>query len=101
MNTINTNWLARGLAGLRELGPYAAIELLVPGGSIVAVLLWLYRRHRRMSGADLEKRAAARAARAAPLAGAALLTTLAAGCASTHGLAPHASVAKGDDLAVT
>jgi hypothetical protein len=36
----------RGLAGLRELGPYAAIELLLPGGSILAILLWLYR-HRR------------------------------------------------------
>jgi hypothetical protein len=31
---------------LRRLGPYAAIELLLPGGSILAILLWLYRRHR-------------------------------------------------------
>jgi hypothetical protein len=38
----------RGLAGCREFGPYAAIELLVPGGSVIAVLLWLYRRHRRI-----------------------------------------------------
>jgi hypothetical protein len=38
----------RGLAGVRELGPYAAIELLVPGGSVFAVLLWLYRRHKRI-----------------------------------------------------
>jgi hypothetical protein len=38
-------WLARGLIGLRALGPYAAIELLVPGGTVIAVLLWLYRRH--------------------------------------------------------
>jgi hypothetical protein len=41
------NWLQRGLAGVRELGPYAAVELLVPGGSVLAVLLWLYRRHKR------------------------------------------------------
>jgi hypothetical protein len=40
-------WFSRGLAGVRELGPYAAVELLLPGGSVVAVLLWLYRRHRR------------------------------------------------------
>jgi hypothetical protein len=40
--------LMRGLAGVRELGPYAAIELLVPGGSVIAVLLWLYRRHRQI-----------------------------------------------------
>ncbi len=40
--------LMRGLAGVRELGPYAAIELLVPGGSVIAALLWLYRRHRQI-----------------------------------------------------
>jgi len=38
----------KGLAAVRELGPYAAIELLVPGGSVIAVLMWLYRRHKRM-----------------------------------------------------
>ena len=42
-------WLARGLAGLRELGPYAAIELVLPGGSLLALLLWLYRRHKRQA----------------------------------------------------
>jgi hypothetical protein len=41
-------WLARGLTGLRALGPYAIIELIVPGGTVVAVLLWLYRRHTRV-----------------------------------------------------
>lgn len=41
--------LMRGLAGVRELGPYAAVELLVPGGSVIAVLLWLYRRHKRIA----------------------------------------------------
>jgi hypothetical protein len=40
--------LKRGLAGVREFGPYAAIELVVPGGSVIAVLLWLYRRHKRI-----------------------------------------------------
>jgi hypothetical protein len=29
---------------LRGLGPYAAIELLIPGGSLIVLLLWLYRR---------------------------------------------------------
>jgi hypothetical protein len=28
---------------VRSLGPYLAIELLLPGGSIVALLLWVYR----------------------------------------------------------
>jgi len=48
-NTLSGWWL-RGLAGARELGPYAAVELLLPGGSVVAVLLWLYRRYRRAEG---------------------------------------------------
>jgi hypothetical protein len=33
-------WIFRQL---RALGPYLAIELLLPGGSIVALLLWTYR----------------------------------------------------------
>ncbi len=37
-------WLARGVAGLRQLAPYAAIELILPGGSLIALVLWLYRR---------------------------------------------------------
>jgi hypothetical protein len=41
--------MMRALARVREFGPYAAIELLVPGGSVIAVLLWLYRRHRRIA----------------------------------------------------
>jgi hypothetical protein len=40
-------WVQKGLAGLRELGPYAVFELVLPGGTVVAVLLWLYRRHHR------------------------------------------------------
>jgi len=33
-------WILRQL---RSLGPYLAIELLLPGGSIVALVLWTYR----------------------------------------------------------
>jgi hypothetical protein len=32
---------------LRELAPYAAIELILPGGSLMALLLWIYRRQKR------------------------------------------------------
>ena len=42
-----SGWMARGAAGLRELGPYAAVGLVLPGGSIIAALLWLYRHHKR------------------------------------------------------
>jgi hypothetical protein len=31
---------------LRELAPYAAI-LMLPGGSLMALLLWFYRRQKR------------------------------------------------------
>ncbi len=29
-------------ANLRALGPYLLVELILPGGSLVALLLWLY-----------------------------------------------------------
>jgi hypothetical protein len=33
---------------VREIGPYAALALLLPGGTLIAGLLWLAR-HRRIS----------------------------------------------------
>jgi hypothetical protein len=38
-------YAAAAVAKLKDLAPYAAIELVLPGGSLVALLLWLYRRH--------------------------------------------------------
>ena len=35
---------------LRELGPYAAIELVLPGGTLIALAIWAIR-HRRSSAA--------------------------------------------------
>jgi hypothetical protein len=37
------------VAKLRDLAPYAAIELVLPGGSLMALLLWLYRRQKKTS----------------------------------------------------
>jgi hypothetical protein len=37
------------LARVRDLAPYAALELVLPGGSLMALLLWLYRRHKKES----------------------------------------------------
>lgn len=34
------------IAKLKVLAPYAAIELILPGGSMMALLLWLYRRRK-------------------------------------------------------
>jgi hypothetical protein len=39
-------YAAAVLARLRGLAPYAAIELVLPGGSLLALLLWLYRRYK-------------------------------------------------------
>lgn len=41
----------RVVAVVRELGPYALIELALPGGSLLALLLWLHRRRGRTAGA--------------------------------------------------
>ena len=32
---------------LKNLAPYAALELVMPGGSVMALLLWLYRRQKK------------------------------------------------------
>ena len=43
MKALLNPWVARVPALLRTVGPYAAIELLLPGGSVIALLIWLYR----------------------------------------------------------
>ena len=35
---------------LKALAPYALIELVLPGGSVMALLLWLYRRRKNGAG---------------------------------------------------
>jgi hypothetical protein len=47
MPAAQAGWLARGALAARSLGPYAAVEILLPGGTLIAFLLWLYRRHRQ------------------------------------------------------
>lgn len=39
--------LSAALSAVRRLGPYALLELLMPGGTILAILLYLYRRRVR------------------------------------------------------
>ena len=38
------NWIIRLVGVMRALGPYAAIELILPGGTLLACSLWAYRR---------------------------------------------------------
>jgi hypothetical protein len=35
------------VAKIRAVAPYALMELILPGGSVMALLLWLYRRQRK------------------------------------------------------
>jgi hypothetical protein len=44
VRSVRYGWMAGAIAGLKEFGPYAAIELVLPGGSLIAILLWLHRR---------------------------------------------------------
>jgi hypothetical protein len=47
------NGMGRLVSKLQDLAPYAALELVMPGGSIMALLLWLYRRQK--NGGDCAK----------------------------------------------
>jgi len=40
------SWFASLVGFVRKLGPYAAIELLLPGGTLIIVGVWLYRRYK-------------------------------------------------------
>jgi hypothetical protein len=40
-----------GVEKLRKLSPYLMVELLLPGGTLIAILLWLFNRSRaRLKG---------------------------------------------------
>jgi hypothetical protein len=39
--------LTRGMAFVRAIGPYAAVEIILPGGTLLALIFWLYRRYQR------------------------------------------------------
>ncbi|HYL71004.1 MAG TPA: hypothetical protein VEY89_06860 [Candidatus Dormibacteraeota bacterium] len=41
-----SSWLGSLVGFVRKLGPYAVIELLLPGGTLIIVAVWLYRRYR-------------------------------------------------------
>jgi hypothetical protein len=39
-------FVPQGVARLRDLAPYAAIELILPGGSLIALSVWYLQRKR-------------------------------------------------------
>jgi hypothetical protein len=51
--SILKDWGRRAVAVIvrfKALAPYALIELVLPGGSVMALLLWLYRRRKNGVG---------------------------------------------------
>ena len=45
---MKNSWFVWIVDQLRNLGPYLAVELILPGGSLLALILWLYR-HRSVA----------------------------------------------------
>jgi hypothetical protein len=41
----------RLLDAFRNMGPYVALELFVPGGTLLSILLWYARRRRALAAA--------------------------------------------------
>jgi hypothetical protein len=39
--------ILKTITALRSLAPYAAIEFLLPGGSLIALAVWFFRRRTR------------------------------------------------------
>ena len=54
------DWMTRFAGVLRALGPYGAIELVLPGGSLIALSLWAVR-HRSLLAAWTRRAFARRA----------------------------------------
>ena len=54
--------IAKILACIRHAGPYLAIELILPGGSLVALILWLLRNRPAVQRTLARVRSRARAA---------------------------------------
>jgi hypothetical protein len=57
MKALFSPFVGRMLVLVRSLGPYAAIELLLPGGSLLALLYWWYQ-HRLKRGRGIPERGA-------------------------------------------
>jgi hypothetical protein len=41
----DASWMRQIIGIVRRLGPYAAIEIILPGGSLVVLLMWFFRQH--------------------------------------------------------
>ncbi|MGA9367681.1 MAG: efflux transporter outer membrane subunit [Steroidobacteraceae bacterium] len=50
-------WIAKGMRLLKTLGPYALVEFVLPGGTVLALLLWLYQHRRHPANRSVAHRA--------------------------------------------
>jgi NodT family efflux transporter outer membrane factor (OMF) lipoprotein len=62
LSMLSAGWIAKGSALVRTFGPYALLEFLLPGGSLIALGLWLYRHRRQQGPTGGARRAAIRSA---------------------------------------
>ena len=51
METKN-GWIQWLIEQVRQFGPYVAVELLLPGGTLVALAVWLYRRRAALAAVE-------------------------------------------------
>ena len=51
MSTRITGWVRHQATELTQIAPYAAVALSMPGGTVLAALLWLCRHHPTRDGA--------------------------------------------------
>ena len=58
VTTRGTGWRVRMVRSIRELGSYTAIVLLLPGGSLIALTMWMLR-HRTWLAARARRGVAA------------------------------------------
>ena len=49
---MKNGWMQWLIEQLREFGPYVAAELLLPGGTLIALALWLYGRRAALRTAE-------------------------------------------------
>lgn len=49
-------WMNRGGSRVLGLAPYVAAATLLPGGSVVLALVWLYRHRSSQAGSSAERR---------------------------------------------
>ena len=42
------------MTAMRTMGPYVALELIVPGGTLLSILLWYTRKRRALAAAQAQ-----------------------------------------------